>query len=140
MAESIRVQELLGTILGKLKLIERHTHCTSCNTNAGGGGGGNVTVVNPSTDPVNVTIVPSTPPTTQITSAGVAGPIPAGFKSIAIVKTSPNTDSVILTLSDASTYTLTELGETFIDAATAEQLLPVYAISGTGTFKWHGIK
>jgi hypothetical protein len=140
MAESIRVQELLGTILGKLKLIERHTHCTSCNTNAGGGGGGDVIVTNPADNPVNVVIVSPTTPTTQITSAGTTSPIPAGFKSISIVKTSAVGDLVTIAMSDASSYSMSLQGEVFSDSATPEQLLPAYVMTGAGTFKWHGIK
>lgn len=73
------------------------------------------------------------------TGAGV-GSIPAGYKSVAITKTSPNTDSVIITLSDGSTYTMTEQGEYFADGTDPGQRLPAYPISGTGTIKWHGIK
>lgn len=111
-----------------------------CAVNAGGGVGSNVTVINPPSSPVNVTLVPASgSPITQITSAGT-GSIPAGFKSISLVKTSSNADTVIITLSDTSTFTMTELGEVFGDSSTDGNLLPAYTISGVGTFKWHGVK
>lgn len=78
----------------------------------------------------------NTPP---VTSAGT-GNVPAGFKSVAIVKTSTSADSTIITLSDGSTYTMTEQGEVFSDAALDGQTLPAYTITGAGTIKWHGIK
>jgi len=130
----------LKPYFGEFALRLRTISQSLCKLAAASGTTPNVIITNPVTNPVNVTIVPSVPPTTQITSAGVSGPIPAGFKSISILKTSANTDTVIITLSDASTFEMTEPGEIFVDAATAEQLLPTYGISGTGTFKWHGIK
>jgi hypothetical protein len=75
----------------------------------------------------------------NITSAGT-GSIPAGFKSISIIKTSTNADSVTLTLLDGTVYTMTELGEGFSDSASAGSLLPPYTKGGAGTIKWHGIK
>lgn len=150
MSESIRLQELTSRIVGILKQIEHHTHCTSCNTGTGGGGGAEVTVINPVDTPVNVSLVPAslplevtvtpTTPTVAITSAGTTSPIPAGFKSIAIVKTSVSTDSFVIAMSDASTYTMTLQGEVFGDSAGDNQTLPAYTITGTGTYKWHGIK
>lgn len=78
----------------------------------------------------------------NITSAGVDTDIPAGFKSIAIVKTSQDDDTVTITLSDGSTYDLTALGESFEDAASPNGKLPEYSIATAdgGTWKWHGIK
>lgn len=76
----------------------------------------------------------------NITLAGTTGPIPAGLKSFVLVKTSSNSDTVVITLSDGSTYTLTEQGETFSDSLDGAGKLPEYQISGAGTFKWHGIK
>lgn len=76
---------------------------------------------------------------TNTTTAGT-GSVPAGLKSVAIVKTSSNADTVILTLSDASTYTMTEQGEVFVQAASGNGSLPTYVKSGAGTIKWHGIK
>lgn len=78
---------------------------------------------------------------TNVTSAGGAVSIPAGFKSIAVIKTSSGGTATI-TLSDGSTYPLTELGESFADAATPNGTLPAYTIAtGDGaTWKWHGIK
>lgn len=78
----------------------------------------------------------------NVTSAGVDSSIPAGFKSIAIVKTSQDTDTVTITLSDGSTYDLTVLGESFEDAASPNGTLPAYTIAtgDGGTWKWHGIK
>lgn len=76
---------------------------------------------------------------TPITSSGT-GTIPAGFKSISIVKTSSNADSVTITLSDTSVYTMTESGETFSDSATGSGALPAYTKGGAGTIKWHGLK
>jgi hypothetical protein len=78
-------------------------------------------------------------PVKVITSAGT-GNVPAGFKSVAIVKTSPDTDTVTVTLSDGTTYIMTEKGETITDAADEGTKLPAYGFSGAGTVKWHGIK
>ena len=77
----------------------------------------------------------------NITTADVDDDVPAGLKSVAIIKTSePGT--VTITLSDGSTYDLTVLGESFADAATPNGKLPVYTIASGdgGTWKWHGIK
>lgn len=74
---------------------------------------------------------------TATTTAGT-GSIPAGFKSVSIVKTSSNLDTVTLTLSDTSVYTMVELGEVFVDASNGT--LPAYTKGGAGTIKWHGIK
>lgn len=84
---------------------------------------------------VNNTCAASAP---AITTAGT-GSIPAGLRSVAIVKTSSNADSVTITLSDGSTYTMTEQGEVFGDNAVVGGVLPAYTISGAGTIKWHGI-
>lgn len=65
--------------------------------------------------------------------------IPAGMKSVAIVKTSAS-DTVTITLSDGSTYIMTEKGEMFSDSADLGRKLPAYTITGPGTIKWHGIK
>lgn len=100
----------LDFIISLLKSINRHTECASC--------GG----------------------TANIASAGVSTSVPAGFKSIAIVKTSTNSDSNTITLSDGSTYPMTELGEVFVDAASPGSTLPAYTISGAGSWKWHGIQ
>ena len=77
-------------------------------------------------------------PIQQTTSAGT-GSIPAGFKSVAIAKTSSNADTVTLTLSDGSVYTMTELGEIFVDSASVSSFLPAYTKGGAGTIKWHGV-
>jgi len=69
------------------------------------------------------------------TSAGIGVSVPAGLNSVAIVQTGAG--DVDILLSDGSTYTMTVVGETFVDSG---GLLPAYTISGTGTWKWHGIK
>lgn len=74
-----------------------------------------------------------------VTSAGL-GNVPFGFRSLAIVKTSPNTDTVTITLSDGTTYQMKEYGEIFADAADDGRRLPAYVIAGPGTWKWHGIR
>lgn len=78
----------------------------------------------------------------NITTAGteVDGNIPAGLKSFSLVKLSSNADTIVIELSDGSIYTMTELGEVFCDAASPNGTLPEYIITGSGTFKWHGIK
>lgn len=78
---------------------------------------------------------------TNTTSAGVNVDVPAGFKSVAILKTNA-TGTVTITLSDNSTYDLTVQGEGFSDAATPNGSLPIYAITSDdgGEWKWHGIK
>lgn len=72
------------------------------------------------------------------TSAGENSSIPAGFKSVAIVKTN-DTGTVEITMSDASIYTLTEQGEGLSDNSVN---LPAYTIatSDGGEWKWHGIQ
>lgn len=74
------------------------------------------------------------------TSAGINTSISSGFKSVSIVKTN-GTGTVVITLSDLSTYTLVDFGETFSDAASPGGSLPAYTISSSdgGTWKWHGI-
>lgn len=93
-----------------LKDIERHLKCSSC--------GG----------------------TDNITTGGTTGPIPAGMKTVTIVKTSTAANSVIIGLSDATTYTLTEQWESFTETAPVGGVLPAYTFGGAGSFKWHGIK
>ncbi len=75
-----------------------------------------------------------------VTTAGT-GDIPAGMKSFSIIKTS-SAGTVTITMSDATTYVLTELGESFIESANEGASLPDYAVvgAGGGTFKWHGIQ
>ena len=75
-----------------------------------------------------------------ITSAGLNSSIPAGFNSVSIVKTSTNLNTVTITLSDGSTYVLTEQGEGFSDSVITSRPLPGYTIVGPGTWKWHGIQ
>lgn len=77
--------------------------------------------------------------TTQTVSAGTAS-VPAGFRSVTFTKTSPNTDTVIITLPDATTYTLTQLGETITIPTTANHTLPAFTVSGVGTVQWIGLK
>jgi len=74
------------------------------------------------------------------TTAGT-GDVPAGLRSFSLVKTS-GSGSVTITMSDSTTYSLTEQGEVFIEAASAGGKLPDYAVVGSGgaTWKWHGIK
>lgn len=75
-----------------------------------------------------------------VTTGGVNTSIPAGFRSISIIKTSANTDTTTVTLSDGTTYLITEKGEGFEDAGNENGTrLPLYTISG-GSWKWHGIK
>lgn len=71
------------------------------------------------------------------TSAGSGSSIPAGFTSIAIVQTGAGT--VDIQMSDGSNYSMTAVGEVFSDSINAGSL-PTYIISGSGTWKWHGIK
>jgi hypothetical protein len=105
-----QIKGSLDYMISLLKGIERHTKCASCGGDA------------------------------IITSAGVDTSIPAGFKSITIVKTSDNSDSVLVEMSDSSIYPITEQFEVFEDAASPNGVLPAYDISGDGTWKWHGIK
>jgi hypothetical protein len=110
MASFFEFRGPLDTIIGLLKKIEKHLCCL-----VSGGGGGE-------------TLEPS---------AGT-GSIPAGFRSIAIVRTS-SADDVTITLADATTYIMTAEGEVFEDGIESG-LLPAYTITGPGTWKWHGIK
>lgn len=127
----------LQPLFGEANRLLRQINNSLCNS---GGAASSVLVTNPTSNPVNVTIVPAGgAPIPQITSAGI-GTIPAGFKSISIVKTSTNADSVTITLSDASVFTMTEQGEVFVDSATDGNLLPTYIIGGAGIIKWHGVK
>lgn len=75
-----------------------------------------------------------------ITTGGSNTNVPSGLRSVAIVKTSANTDTVTITLSDGSTYEMKEGGEIFADSADEGRRLPDYIIAGPGTWKWHGIK
>lgn len=77
---------------------------------------------------------------TNTTSAGVNVDVPAGFKSVTITKTN-GTGTVVITLSDNSTYTLTANGESFTDTLN-NGVLPLYdvATSDGATWKWHGVK
>jgi hypothetical protein len=71
------------------------------------------------------------------TSASGSTSIPAGFGSVSIVLLS---GTATITLSDGSTYPLTTTGEVFTDVAPNGDSLPAYTITGSGTWKWHGIK
>lgn len=104
------LKPVLDKIISLLTKVERHTGCASC--------GGD----------------------TPVTLAGVDASIPAGLKSVAIVKTSPSSDTVTITLSDASTYIMTENNEVFTDSSGGGASLPEYVIVGPGTWKWHGIQ
>lgn len=75
-----------------------------------------------------------------ITTAGANSNVPEGMKSLALVKTSDDSDTVTITLSDSSTFQLTQQGEVFVDAASPGGVLPAYTVVGPGTWKWHGIK
>jgi hypothetical protein len=69
------------------------------------------------------------------TTAGTTSPIPAGLKTVTIVDV---TGSVVITLSDASTYTLSTTGEQFTQSAGIGGKLPAFTV--TGSFKWYGTK
>jgi len=99
----------IDKLISLLTKVERHTRCASC-------GGA-----------------------TAITTAGASTSVPAGLRSVAIVKTS-SSDTVTITLSDSTTYVMTEQGEVFIQSASGSGALPAYTIAGPGTWKWHGIK
>lgn len=73
------------------------------------------------------------------TTAG-EGDVPAGLRSFSLVKTS-EAGIVVITMSDATTYTLTEQGEVFIEAASPGGILPDYTVetSDGATWKWHGV-
>lgn len=73
------------------------------------------------------------------TTAGAGIDVPAGLRSVAIVKTSAD-GTVNVTMSDTSVYAMTAAGEVIVDSATGDAKLPAYPISGDGTWKWHGIK
>jgi hypothetical protein len=103
MAESIIVQELLRSIIGRLKDIANNTKTGCC---------------------------------TLTTTAGT-GQVPAKLHSVTIVQVGAG--DVVITLSDGSTYTLTEAGEEFTQTAVGDNL-PAYAISGSATWKWYGQK
>lgn len=78
---------------------------------------------------------------TATTSAGT-GDIPAGFKTVSIMKTDAGAGVVNITLSDGSVFPLTIQGEVFVDASSDKFVLPSYTISSTlgATWIWHGIK
>jgi hypothetical protein len=73
-----------------------------------------------------------------VTTAGV-GSIPEGLRSVTITKTSANTDTTTITLSDASTYALTAQGEVYTIHGINDGVLPKFTIAG-GTWKWYGVK
>lgn len=77
--------------------------------------------------------------TPQIVSAGTAS-VPAGYRLVTFTKTSSSADTVIITLPDATTYTLTQLGQTITIPATANHTLPAFTVSGAGTVQWIGLK
>jgi hypothetical protein len=114
MAESIRLGEQINKLIALTKQIERHTHCTSCNT---GGESSDI----------------------QLISSG-SGNIPAGFRFIKVIKTD-GTGTVVLTMSDSSTYTLTASGDIFEIPATGG-VFPAITISSSngGTWQWVGVK
>jgi len=74
---------------------------------------------------------------TAVTTAGV-GDVPAGLASVAITQTSAGYVDIVL--SDGSTFQMSTSGEVFVDAAGANKSLPAYTISGSASWKWHGIK
>lgn len=81
-------------------------------------------------------------PATINTLAGANISVPAGLRSIVIVKTS-GLGTVDIQMSNASVYTLRADGESFFDDANIAGLnatLPAYTITVTAsaTFKWHG--
>lgn len=106
-------------MISLLKDIERHTRCTACaipDIEGGGGGGG---AAEDSIGEANTSV-------------------PAGFRSVSITKTAGE-GSVIIEL-DSGEYILTEVGESFNDAATPGNTLHRYDISSeTGEWKWHGL-
>jgi hypothetical protein len=73
---------------------------------------------------------------TATTTSGVNTSVPAGLGSVAIALTD---GSANITLSDGSVYPMIVVGEVFVDSAPFGASLPAYAISGSGTWKWHGI-
>lgn len=75
-------------------------------------------------------------PITNSTSAGT-GNIPAGFSSMSIVLLSGSID---VDMSDGSVYPMTTIGESLVQASTTGGSLPAYTITGTGTWKWVGVK
>lgn len=99
-------------IISLLKGIDRSTSCTAC------AAGGSVT---------------------NLSAAGTNISVPAGFKSIAIVKTGVS-DTVDIEMSDSSLYTMTELGEVFVQAVSPGSTLPAYNIAGESSWKWQGIQ
>lgn len=103
----------LDFIISLLKRIDRHTECMAC---AATGNLGAEAVVNN-------------------TLAGTNTSVPAGLQSVIITAL---TTSPVITMSDASTYTLTTVGETFSLSASPGSVLPAFSIAG-GTWKWRGI-
>lgn len=63
--------------------------------------------------------------------------IPARLSSITIVKTATN--STLLTFSNATTYQLTQAGETLVISANPGGNLPSFTIAG-GSYKWVALK
>lgn len=136
-----------------LRQIERHTNCLVCNT-SGATPTASINIANPVTltspvvtavnnasTAITDAILTGQNPTPHVTSAGVGTSIPAGFKSIAITKTS-SAGTVTITLSDGSTFALTAQNELFADAASQYYTLPAYTIAtaDAATWKWHGIQ
>jgi hypothetical protein len=76
-----------------------------------------------------------------ITTSGVGTDVPAGMRSVSIVKTS-EAGTVNITMSDGSIYPMTQEGEVFVTSAGAGGVLPDYlvATADAATWKWHGIK
>jgi hypothetical protein len=75
---------------------------------------------------------------TLTTTAGTAN-VPAHLHSVTI--TQVGTGTVVIMLSDGSTYTLSAAGEQFTQSTVGDNL-PAYTISSTGgaTWKWYGQK
>lgn len=84
-------------------------------------------------------ILATRPCCAPVTTSGVSTSIPAGMRSVTITKTSANTDTTNITLSDGSVYPLVQQFETYTIHGINDGVLPKFAIAG-GVWKWFGVK
>lgn len=110
------LRPILEKNISLLKEIARHTRCMECADSEGDNGSG-----------------------VECTVAGINESVPAGLKSVAIIKTN-DTGTATVTFT-TGTYDLTLEGEGISDNASVGLTLPAYAIStgDGGEWKWHGV-
>lgn len=76
-----------------------------------------------------------------ITSAGASTSIPVGYSTVSIVQTSA-LGTVVIGMSDGTSFILTVQGEVLVHSAGVGKFLPKYIISSPdgGTWKWTAVK